>query len=762
MGVRTEGPWEIEDISEDLTLDEPESFSFATPERLTAVLRWRTRWLKQSLASQEIMGLRFLPALLHASFPAGDLRGEPPGIENVWVRRSWGGLARYFDLPPPISRQRGKKLITAVFAIRATKGIEVYILPIPEIGGTEKHIVESRVATIESIFRVRHIAIRPIVLNRNQLDHATNPLLRLLPFGALLAGVLPEDFWPENSAQIVESKELPRLMQLVPSPCCALALLLLSGAKIPVPAEVLKQALESHWKSAELADPDLFCALWLSHATNNQMAQLLFHTLAIASQSSRTKALAASEIGERSDSAFSVDVARLVKLGRNLSLAGLSAVRNAPNEIKKSQRQWLHQEILSRGLPEVLLEHLGKIYKNSRKRKPGPLMQIRKIGRRTFESYDFSGACIGRGVSLEQAQVRAMSLLSLAIGESPASDDIVWRTLGERLSKPAEQRTLLLAVEPAATVGPPHDPMNRGPERAFGFSETLAVLLRPGGRPSAQRITPQQVVGRLIGEATRGTQIESLVTSGEAHPAAARLLRIAQLCKQNTRTAPLALEAGGEVYYLEAQKIRRFKLKRFAARPRLCSPDPEAPDLSPYAEENLGKCSFSGNRMTITCQVVRLRENYASILYVDPHGYQLHEEVPLALIDQHLSDAQSVLRSGTSPMLLAIRYASELDGVTSKYSFMGLDAKVSIKVQGEFPFGLQISCAGETFGAGQQLSWTAAAQAVLSSLPSGTQSIISAKEVSVTMDGRPVNGLMRLYARSVALRRLALHIRRAL
>jgi hypothetical protein len=112
-------------------------------------------------------------------------------------------------------------------------------------------------------------------------------------------------------------------------------------------------------------------------------------------------------------------------------------------------------------------------------------------------------------------------------------------------------------------------------------------------------------------------------------------------------------------------------------------------------------------------------------------------------------------------MLLMVRYTKEIEAAVPRWALAGGEVRVNVEVHGELPFGLQVDCLGERFGARAPLGWDAAAQAVLSAWPSGAQGLLTCKLVSVDVWGRPAAGLARLYARSAALRRLQLHVGRA-
>lgn len=729
------------------------------PELLSAVLRWRTRWIRRALAPREAQGLRLIPVLFHVSFPTGDLRGEPPGIEGLEVRRTWGGLARAFDLPPPIARQRGRRLVTAVLATHTPKdGLEIFVVAAPGIGTAEQTRVTARVLAAEATLRSRGLPFKVTPLTLDTLDPLTDPLLGLVPFGALLGGRLPERFWKAPESQAVSLEALAHLVERAPTSFCAQAMLLgLGSTAVPAPTFALQRALEDGQRSWGLADPDFFCAYWSAIA--NPKGRLLFEALAAAGSDERLRRAASAAI--HAPFAPNRPPGEIARLGRSLVLASLDSLRKAPKPLRARLEPWVKRELLARGMPSLLLPALVEGFRALDPSRGSVHLVVKRVGR-LFEARDPSGAPLGRGATPDQALLRALTLLADALSETPEVDDPSWRVLADRLKRPLEKRTLLLAIEPADAVGSPHDPLNRGPHRAVGFGDVLAVTLRPGGRPCARRIPAWRAVEQLVAEAAAGTTVMAIAVSGEAHPGAARLMRVANLARSvNPANAPLALEAGGRVLRVESKGVRIYPLKRFAARPRLCTPDPEAPDLSPWAEDKLPQSPLGGNRVVITSFVSRIGTEHAAILYLDSQGYQLHEEVPLLGLEEYLADAQAIVRARPSPMLLFIRTSKEIEAAIGRYALAGNEAKIDVEIRGTLPFGIQVQFLGERFGSGLPLGWDAAAQTVLSAWPSGAQGLFCCKGVTVELWGRPAAGLARLYARSLALRRLRMHVCRA-
>ncbi len=749
----------------------PRRNAVVTPERLGAVLRWRARWLRRTLPQKSALSLRLLPALLQASFPYRDLRSEAPGIDGLGVRRCWGVVARAFDLPPPISRQRGRRLVSALLAIPAADGLHVYALAVAGAGPHELERLHARIMVAQDILTGAGVPLRLAVLPATSADPAAEPLLRALPFGALIAGRIPKEIWdaPADPARNQAGcAALARLAMSAPTPFCELALSLMTGAPALLPAAALKLSLEQGVRTLELADPEFFCASWAGAAS--QDPQLLFRLLATCSPNPRSRQAAAEIAGPATPGFGGVAVAvapttrELLELGRRLACKASSAVRRAPQPGRVELLKRLRRDVIGFGLPKVLLGPMAQALRAlGVGRARGSLLRTVPRPGPSFEVHDASQATLSRGRRAEQAQVRALALVARALGGLPpeVSDDRVWRLIGAKLLRPCEKRSLFLVIPPAMARGAPHDPLNRGLERRCGFGDPIALLLRPGGRPSALKLPPEEAVAMAVIEAWRGTVVEVQGSTGDAQPAAARVQRATNLARPGELVgAPPALEVGGRVLYLEERGMRRFRLDRFAARPRQCYPDPEAPDLSPWAEDNLRSSAF-GSRATITCHATKFGDDTAGVLYVDPEGFQLREQVPLSLLQEHLDDAQALLRAEPSPMLLSLRCSKEIEHALGRHPAGTVEARVDIEVFGTLPFGLQVQIRGERFGRGQPLGWQAAAQSVLAGWPSGATGRVAVKGVHIDIACKPAGGLARLYARSLIVRRLDVHVRLA-
>ena len=75
---------------------------------------------------------------------------------------------------------------------------------------------------------------------------------------------------------------------------------------------------------------------------------------------------------------------------------------------------------------------------------------------------------------------------------------------------------------------------------------------------------------------------------------------------------------------------------------------------------------------------------------------------------------------------------------------------------------VEVEVGGERYGGHSFLRWRHAAAALMDRWPKGGEARLAVNAVTVTAGGQRAVGLLALYARSVALRRLRIHLSRAL
>jgi hypothetical protein len=485
-----------------------------------------------------------------------------------------------------------------------------------------------------------------------------------------------------------------------------------------------------------LADPEEFCARWAAAATPHGPS--LLAALAL-----------------RGAGAPGPDTAQLLALGGELALAAARAVRRARRLGLSPEAVAAWREAVGAGLPRALRPALG-----ARLSAAGPLRTALSRRGEVHEVRLPGGSVLGRGATPVQARVRALSLLASAALEPVLEHaEPPWRALAGRLAQRRDRATLLLVVEPAFPSGPPFDPINRGPDRALGFPGALQVELAPGRRPTGRVLRGEEAVERLIGGALAGTAVEVVASRAEAQPVAARLAQVAALAREARPANPVALEAGGRVIFPRRGRLHHFPLARFLGRPRVFVPDPDAPDLtlSPGERRPAGM-SAAG---LVECRASLLDDQRASVLYADSARGWFRELVFLAELEDHLRESRLLLQQVDPASLLAVRLSDDLEPALRRVGRAGV--AVPFAVRGQLPHDLQVEVGGERYGGTSSgLGWSAAAKAVLGRWPRSGEGRLGVNGVTVQAAGRRAVGLLALYARSAAARRLRFFLLREL
>jgi len=705
---------------------------------LAAVLRWRLRLLDGAVAPRLARAARLVPVLLHASFEGPRLRDEAPGVAGLRYRRSWTVLSREFELPAPFKAQRGAPSVEAVLALPGPGALTALVLLAPGRSKSERAWVAERAAVASAILGERGAALDLVVIDPPALARDPALVARLVVHGCLLGGRLSGATWEALEAAAkrpLEPRTLVAMARHAGTPLASLALTLLSTRPAPAPLPALRRLLADGAPAKRLADPDALCTGWAAGRTDLR-ADALAALAAV-------RAAAA----DPARSAPPPEAAELLALGGRLSLSAARAIREARKHGLDQEALATWSEAIGPSFPRALLPALGRAL--------GAAGPLRTVLARRGDAHEVrlpGGAVLGCGATPVQARVRALSMLaSAALDAVVANAEPPWRALAGRLAPRRERPTLLLVVEPAVPSGPPYDPLNRGPERLLGFPGALEVRLTPGRRPAARVLTGDEAVERLVAQALAGEAVEVVPSRAEAHPVAARLGQVAALLRERRAGVPVALEAGGRVLLPGPAGLRRFPLHRFLARPRAFVPDPDAPDLA-LAPGERRPAGLSGAGL-VECRAALLDDQRASVLYQDAaHGW-FREEVFLVELEEHLREVRAVLSQAAPDAVLAVRLSDGVEPALRRVGRAG--AAVPVAVRGQLPFDLQVEVGGERYGGTSgHLGWRAAALAVLSRWPRRGEGRLAVNAVTVQARGRRGVGLVALYARSVALRRL--------
>ncbi len=665
-----------------------------------AVLRWRSRWLREQVNHRTAEALKLLPVLLHGSFQLPALKGEAPGIHGMRFRPGWGPLARSFNLPPPFRLQRGRALIEALIAVPRADG-EVLVLAVFAGGdAADDERVRERLAAAQKILAQSGANLAVEVIGRAPRVHSAI-VHRALAFGATLVGKVPATLVTPLPECSLDDDGMRDLFTAAPTPLVAASLLAAARSSPSCPAVALARAGTDLPPARALSDPDLFCALWLG--VDETLASLLRAAVALASDRPLTRrALGA---------AHPLSTGAALATARALSARCALGARRLRRSLADPLWAQACRTALGPGVPRALLPAVAELFPEGR---------------------------LAETLCRQTVDQRAME------------------TVESRMSAPVDRQTLVLLLDPAEVPGPPFDPLNRGASRSLGLGTGVALRLAPGRRPTARPLSARACVERALRDAAAGRATEILPRLPEALVAASRLRRAANLAQTHAANGTsVAIEAGGRVLLVGSGSVRSFPLESFARRPRRCAVDPEAPDLS-LSPDQLGKPRSSLGAAVLECRAEQLTAETASVLTADSTDGMLREVVRLDGLEEYLQEAQVILRTGAAGRILAVRCGASLEAAMRRFSARG--QRVDVHVRGTLPFGLEVVIDGQSFGGPGPLGWATAASAVLAGWPPGHHGRIAVKSVAVKVNGKPASGLLLLYARSLALRRLRAQI----
>ncbi len=885
--------------------------------RLTALLRARAHAMRyrQGSALRKLTAL--LPALFHASFAWGGLRGEPPGIEGARARTCWARWAKSVDLPPPMALQRGRRGVGALLAVTTGDALEVFVVPAARASRWEMARINQRVSAIKALALHHGWVMQLTVVAPSGWPEDAGAQARLLRYGALLAGQLPERFFvtqggsdstsgprlatasspavrsatssseaaegrehsvaavylgdepdailsappgrrasagdltprspgerrgshPPHLAESAESSarlstppskrtetswsfsalasrepvSLPsapevgwsfdglspaqgaarvgsldssrsghhgfvdadhpersrassllgainepssaeegcpvdvapagshaaQLWQTAPSElACAFSLLSVApwpGGELSLLREAVALALNSGCSLWSLADPELLMAVIA--AMYSKRPHLALRACALAAANPHT-ANGAERLTVRFEPP-GCDTRSTLEVGRALAVELLRATRAVP------AAQPSARHAAGPGFARALLPALARELEETLAPRG---LRLSASAERGFEVTDTNGTRFGWGRSAEQAWVRAVSLVRQLPGRGQlAGIERGWRALSEALVETPTLRTLVLSIESQERPGPPYDVLNRGPNRELAFDQVVAVLLRPGKRPSARRLEARAAVALVLAESARGSAVKFASAGRAAQTVEARLTRL--LAKRRPGSLP-TVEVGGRIVQAGRSMVGQPH-QWFARRPVRSTFDAEAPDLG--FEVTQGREVRVGPHQ-VHCLAWLVDESLAQVMYVDDKNRVLREQVPLDQLEAHLQEARALMRERL--VAPSVRVAPEV-AKASLFRPRSLAPDVDIRLWGALPFGLRVEVGGEQFGAGCRWGWAAAASSALSRWPRTVLGRVRVTSVDVSVGGVQADAIMALYARSAGLRRLWAHI----
>jgi hypothetical protein len=331
---------------------------------------------------------------------------------------------------------------------------------------------------------------------------------------------------------------------------------------------------------------------------------------------------------------------------------------------------------------------------------------------------------------------RCQVLLAEALG--PNKTTPTWVRLSGLLARPPVRRTLIFVLTAQGASGLDNTPPGALCITFGSNAQTLAV----------EKTDAKVAMERLLLESMHGSHVETLADLAHLRPLAARMTQLAQQQRDNAQT-PVAAEAWGRMFLCKRGRIYKYSPARFLVRPQKCLLSAAGTTAAPR---------MPGIRL-IECNVSREGDKEARLTYRDGDSYQLSEVIPLEHLPEHLPETEALLRKGTTSCVLSISGARDLESMARR-RFSELGKSVPVEVEGKFPFTLSLLTCQEQFLAGSELGWDAAALAILSTWPPEALGRIAVSGIEVAVDGIGAVGLMKLYLRSLVLRKLWAHIGR--
>lgn len=454
-----------------------------------------------------------------------------------------------------------------------------------------------------------------------------------------------------------------------------------------------------------LADAELFAALWARW--RDGIGALPLETVAAAGTHPLARRAAAHLAG---------DARGVREIGRALCLAIFRGRRTLPAPLV----QELREEMLAIGMPAALL--------------PALRLEVQERGEEALGRRPIGG----------RAMLRHL-VLRARLGMLPEHDPF-WRQVAIRLQR-AGSDAAIAEIDFVPGAEPPFDPLNRGPMARLCLAPGQLLRTRRGKVHAPRLLEGSTLLHELLRSAASGVPCD-LVGGERAAPLIGRLDRLLRRTAEVAAAGGrLAVEAGGLCISVERGRLRRFPRERFLARPRHGEVDPEAPLLG---------ATTASVRRAIECTVAAAGSDDRVWLLYGGEGLRFGETVPLGRLAAHLRETRALL-DGEAALL--VRHT----GATVQLPPAEPDgAAVQISVGGDLLRGIWIEVLGERFGAGEHWGWEAAASAIAAAWPVETTAPLAFPQVHIRVAGRRATPVERLYARSVARRRLWIHIRRLL
>jgi hypothetical protein len=234
----------------------------------------------------------------------------------------------------------------------------------------------------------------------------------------------------------------------------------------------------------------------------------------------------------------------------------------------------------------------------------------------------------------------------------------------------------------------------------------------------------------------------------------ALVMRLAQINNLSAK-GPVGIEVGDRLLYARAHQVRSLPLKHALARPRRLTWVPLEHELGRSLRGSCGPSSLA----TTHAIAWPLKEDLASVIFVEHSGLILREEVPLQALEAHLVESRELLRQGERPELMSVTVHPMLAALSGRR----LDAdlhQLPLEVDCDWPYTLRVWLEGEAFCAPGDLSWSALAESILSHWSPGTWGRVGVRRVRFIRPPPSPSALDGLAIRARVQRRVMLALRR--
>jgi hypothetical protein len=405
----------------------------------------------------------------------------------------------------------------------------------------------------------------------------------------------------------------------------------------------------------------------------------------------------------------------LKQTGTALQRACAFALRRLPPRERAPLHALLRRDLFSSLLPAVLRPNLEALVR-------GQSAVERHDGQRWVMTVN--GTELARGDTLDQ-------LRAAALAETPllARTDSPWARIAQMVA--GGQRRTLVIVE-------------------SGSLKHLVVSISTSRRLHARRVELEGLLRFVLLARARGEACEVMASLGSDQSLVGRLAQISAV----TATGDTGVEVGPRLLLASGGHVRNPLTRAALARPRALTWLPADHELLRSLRR-----PPAGPLPTVSATAWPLGDTRAALIFVDPAGNVLREEVARATLEPHLIESRELLRRAQPSALLSVTVHPELTALAGRRLDSDLPA-LPLDIDCEWPFTIRVWLEGESFCAPGDLPWSALAESILSRWPPGTWGRVGVRRVGFIRPPPSPSPLHVLAVRSRVLRRIAAGLRR--